>query len=114
MTWQHKIDDALAARRSADTLRRRYVVAQGAGRWLETNDQRYLNFSSNDYLGLSHHPHILRAWQQGRSGLASVAAARATSAVIPLLISNWKRNWPTGWAIRARYCLFPVSPQIRR
>ncbi|HGY2793815.1 TPA: 8-amino-7-oxononanoate synthase [Citrobacter amalonaticus] len=73
MTWQHKIDDALAARRSADTLRRRYVVAQGAGRWLETNDQRYLNFSSNDYLGLSHHPHILRAWQQGaeRFGVGS-------------------------------------------
>ncbi|HCD1277363.1 8-amino-7-oxononanoate synthase [Citrobacter amalonaticus] len=73
MTWQHKIDDALAARRSADTLRRRYVVVQGAGRWLETNDQRYLNFSSNDYLGLSHHPHILRAWQQGaeRFGVGS-------------------------------------------
>lgn len=73
MTWQHKIDDALAARRSADTLRRRYAVAQGAGRWLETNDQRYLNFSSNDYLGLSHHPHILRAWQQGaeRFGVGS-------------------------------------------
>ena len=73
MTWQHKIDDALAARRSADTLRRRYAVVQGAGRWLETNDQRYLNFSSNDYLGLSHHPHILRAWQQGaeRFGVGS-------------------------------------------
>ena len=73
MTWQQKIDDALAARRSADTLRRRYAVSQGAGRWLEANDQRYLNFSSNDYLGLSHHPHIVRAWQQGaeRFGVGS-------------------------------------------
>lgn len=73
MIWQQKIDDALAARRSADTLRRRYAVAQGAGRWLEANGQRYLNFSSNDYLGLSHHPHIVRAWQRGaeRFGVGS-------------------------------------------
>ena len=73
MTWQQKIDDALAARRSADTLRRRYAVARGAGRWLEVNDQRYLNFSSNDYLGLSDHPRIVRAWQQGaeRFGVGS-------------------------------------------
>lgn len=73
MIWQRKIDDALTARRSADTLRRRYAVVQGAGRWLKANDQRYLNFSSNDYLGLSHHPHIVRAWQQGaeRFGVGS-------------------------------------------
>jgi len=32
MTWQQKIDDALTLRRSADALRRRYVVTQGAGR----------------------------------------------------------------------------------
>lgn len=73
MTWQQKIDDALTARRSADALRRRYAVAQGAGRWLVANERQYLNFSSNDYLGLSHHPQIIRAWQQGaeRFGVGS-------------------------------------------
>ncbi|EPL0492880.1 8-amino-7-oxononanoate synthase [Citrobacter koseri] len=73
MTWQQKIDDALMARRSADALRRRYAVAQGAGRWLVANERQYLNFSSNDYLGLSHHPQIIRAWQQGaeRFGVGS-------------------------------------------
>lgn len=65
MTWQEKIDAALDARREADALRRRYPVAQGAGRWLVADGRQYLNFSSNDYLGLSHHPHIIRAWQQG-------------------------------------------------
>lgn len=73
MSWQQKIDDALTARRSADALRRRCAVAQGAGRWLHTGHRRYLNFSSNDYLGLSHHPQIIRAWQQGaeRFGVGS-------------------------------------------
>lgn len=73
MTWQQKIDDALTARRSANALRRRYAVTQGAGRWLVANERQYLNFSSNDYLGLSHHPQIIRAWQQGaeRFGVGS-------------------------------------------
>ncbi|NDO83415.1 8-amino-7-oxononanoate synthase [Citrobacter sp. NCU1] len=73
MTWQQKIDDALTARRSADALRRRHAVVQGAGRWLSAGDRQYLNFSSNDYLGLSHHPQIICAWQQGaeRFGVGS-------------------------------------------
>ncbi|XNM59507.1 hypothetical protein ACLK1S_04750 [Escherichia coli] len=60
-----EIDAALDARRAADALRRRYPVAQGAGRWLVVDDCQYLNFSSNDYLGLSHHPQIIRP---GRGG----------------------------------------------
>lgn len=73
MTWQQKIDDALTARRSADALRQRYAVTQGAGRWLQADCRQYLNFSSNDYLGLSHHPQIICAWQQGaeRFGVGS-------------------------------------------
>ena len=65
MSWQQRIDEALADRRQADALRTRQCVAQGAGRWLVRDGQRYRNFSSNDYLGLSHHPAVVRAWQQG-------------------------------------------------
>ena len=73
MTWQQKIDDALTARRRADALRQRYAVTQGAGRWLQADGRQYLNFSSNDYLGLSHHSQIICAWQQGaeRFGVGS-------------------------------------------
>ncbi|POP46019.1 8-amino-7-oxononanoate synthase [Superficieibacter electus] len=65
MSWQQRIDSALAQRQAASALRRRQAVAQGAGRWLMAEGQRYLNFSSNDYLGLSQHPQVIAAWQQG-------------------------------------------------
>ncbi len=73
MSWQQRIDTALAARRAASTLRRRQVVEQGAGRWLTAEGKRYLNFSSNDYLGLSQHSQVVQAWQQGaaRFGVGS-------------------------------------------
>ena len=100
MTWQQKIDDALTARRRADALRRRYAVTQGAGRWLQAEGRQYLNFSSNDYLGLSHHPHIICAWQQGaeRFGVGS----------------GGSMSWRNGSAIHGRCCLSPVLPLIRR
>ena len=65
MTWQQRIDRALDERRAADALRRRLPVTHGAGRWLAREGERWLNFSSNDYLGLSQHPAIIAAWQQG-------------------------------------------------
>ncbi|EIY4990716.1 8-amino-7-oxononanoate synthase [Klebsiella quasipneumoniae] len=73
MSWQQRIDRALDERRAADALRRRLPVTHGAGRWLAREGGRWLNFSSNDYLGLSQHPAIIAAWQQGaeRYGVGS-------------------------------------------
>ena len=73
MTWQQRIDRALDERRAADALRRRLPVTHGAGRWLAREGERWLNFSSNDYLGLSQHPAIVAAWQRGaeRYGVGS-------------------------------------------
>ncbi len=66
MSWQQRIDRALDERRAAEAFRRRRLpVTHGAGRWLEREGERWLNFSSNDYLGLSQHPAIIAAWQQG-------------------------------------------------
>lgn len=65
MSWQQRIDGAIASRRENDAFRSRQCVSRGAGRWLEQDARRYLNFSGNDYLGLSQHPAIIGAWQQG-------------------------------------------------
>jgi len=73
MNWQQRIDAALSERRAADALRSRQTVTQGVGRWLSLGERRYCNFSSNDYLGLSQHPAVIRAWQLGaeRYGVGS-------------------------------------------
>lgn len=73
MTWQQRIERALDERRAAEAFRRRLPVSHGAGRWLEREGERWLNFSSNDYLGLSQHAGIIAAWQQGaeRYGVGS-------------------------------------------
>lgn len=65
MSWQSRIEHAVAERREAQAFRQRQPLAQGAGRWLVRGDRHYRNFSSNDYLGLSQHPQVVRAWQQG-------------------------------------------------
>ncbi|WLI78383.1 8-amino-7-oxononanoate synthase [Kosakonia sp. H02] len=80
MTWQETIDAALSQRRAADALRTRLTVGQGAGRWLTLDGQRFCNFSSNDYLGLSQHPAVIRAWQQGadRYGVGSGGSGHVT------------------------------------
>lgn len=79
MGWQKRIDAALITRREQDAYRSR-MVNQGGGRWLTQQGQRYLNFSSNDYLGLSQHPAIIDAWQTGatRYGVGSGGSGHVT------------------------------------
>lgn len=73
MSWQQRIEHAVAERREAQAFRQRQPLVQGAGRWLVRSDRRYRNFSSNDYLGLSQHPQVVQAWQQG-AGLYGVGS----------------------------------------
>lgn len=61
-------------------LRQRQTLQSGQGRYITLNDRRYLNFSSNDYLGLAAKPFLIEAWQEGldRWGVGSGASPLVT------------------------------------
>lgn len=96
MSWQTRIEQALAQRRQDDAYRQRQINQGGSGRWLMQGQRRYLNFSSNDYLGLSHHPEIIRAWQQGAAqyGVGSGGSGHVTGytdahAALETQLADW-------------------------
>lgn len=80
MSWQQRIDQALEERQTAAAYRHRQVNQGGSGRHLQLNGQRYLNFSGNDYLGLSRRAEVISAWQQGaeRYGVGSGGSGHVT------------------------------------
>ena len=65
MDWSERINEGLLARQQADAYRRRHAIRGGNDRVLDYQGRRYLNFSSNDYLGLSRNPGIIAAWGKG-------------------------------------------------
>ncbi|WP_392431776.1 8-amino-7-oxononanoate synthase [Yersinia sp. HM-2024] len=85
MSWQNKIDLGLQQRHEAAAYRCRQVNNGANGRWLQTGAQQYLNFSSNDYLGLSQDAAVIAAWQQGaqRYGVGSGGSGHVTGYSLP-------------------------------
>ncbi|MFM2480071.1 8-amino-7-oxononanoate synthase [Celerinatantimonas sp. YJH-8] len=63
----------LTQRRASSLYRQCQVNDAPTGRLFFANGRSYLNFSSNDYLGLAQHPDVIQAYQQGaaRYGVGS-------------------------------------------
>ncbi|CND97700.1 8-amino-7-oxononanoate synthase [Yersinia nurmii] len=80
MSWQHKINQGLQQRLAQAAYRRRQVNQGSTGRFLQVENHSYLNFSGNDYLGLSQDTTVIAAWQQGaaRYGVGSGGSGHVT------------------------------------
>lgn len=67
------ITQQLQARRDDGLYRAAQTMAGQQGRLLSADNKTYLNFSSNDYLGLASDPALITAWQEGaqRYGVGS-------------------------------------------
>ncbi|MFT6926824.1 MAG: 8-amino-7-oxononanoate synthase [Psychromonas sp.] len=59
------INEQLTARHQQGLYRSSTVMSGAQGRLLKVADKTYLNFSSNDYLGLAADPDLIKAWQKG-------------------------------------------------
>ncbi|PHM39433.1 8-amino-7-oxononanoate synthase [Xenorhabdus mauleonii] len=80
MNWSDFLSRRLAERRGTPLWRNRQAHQGADGRLLFTSNGQYLNFSSNDYLGLSRHPQIIAAWQRGADqyGVGSGSSGHVT------------------------------------
>ncbi|MGP1923502.1 MAG: 8-amino-7-oxononanoate synthase [Arsenophonus sp. NEOnobi-MAG3] len=67
MNWSTFLTHQLDKRKQQALWRQRQIIKKNDARTLIFNHQQYVNFSSNDYLGLSHHSEIIKAWQTGLS-----------------------------------------------
>ncbi|MCG6887424.1 MAG: 8-amino-7-oxononanoate synthase [Proteobacteria bacterium] len=75
----------LAQRHAANLYRQRQVLDSPQGVVVEVDGRRYVNFSSNDYLGLANHPEVVRAFRAGAAqwGVGSGAAHLVTGHQAP-------------------------------
>ncbi|EKT58291.1 8-amino-7-oxononanoate synthase [Providencia sneebia] len=80
MNWQTFISSQLQLRKQNSTWRQRTRVDLSSARFIQVAGKDYLNFSGNDYLGLSQHPKIIEAWQKGadKYGVGSGGSGHVT------------------------------------
>lgn len=78
--WLNKIDQQRQKQLDQNLYRHRVANIGGNQRHIQIDGKQYLNFASNDYLGMSHNKHIIQAWQEGanRFGLGSGGSGHVT------------------------------------
>lgn len=76
MLIRARLEEALASRTREGLLRQRKVRHSPVDPEVTVNNKRFLNFASNDYLGLANHPLVINAFKQATDhyGVGSGAA----------------------------------------
>ena len=92
--WNDAVEGALQKRRAANEFRQRRITRPLDAVHVEINGRRCVNFSSNDYLGLTHHPKVIAAFSS-QNGVVSGAAALVSGyspahASAERAIAKWK------------------------
>ncbi|WP_409439451.1 aminotransferase class I/II-fold pyridoxal phosphate-dependent enzyme [Psychromonas sp. GE-S-Ul-11] len=59
------ISDQLTQQKAQHLYRKAVPVTGKQGRYIEVNGKSFVNFSSNDYLGLASEPALINAWKKG-------------------------------------------------
>ena len=63
--FNERLTLALESRRAQELYRKRLTLESPQGPVVRLEGREYLNFCSNDYLGLAHHPKVVEALQRG-------------------------------------------------
>ena len=71
------LDDELAAMRERHLYRPLRIMSSAQGPIVSVDDRRVISLSSNDYLGLSHHPRMKRGGHRGRRSSSARAPGRS-------------------------------------
>ena len=59
--WEHAVDRDLAGLRERHLFRQRQLITPLDATHVEVEGRQYVNFASNNYLGLTHHPRVIEA-----------------------------------------------------
>ncbi|WP_373941067.1 8-amino-7-oxononanoate synthase [Vibrio chagasii] len=73
--FKSRIKEALVHRREQGLTRQLKVLENSNGPLLSSEGLPFINFSSNDYLGLANDPELVEAWQNGLSQYGAGSAA---------------------------------------
>jgi 8-amino-7-oxononanoate synthase len=63
--FSRRLEAELAARREQGLYRHRLTLASGQGPQIEIDGREYINFCSNDYLGLASHSRLIESYRLG-------------------------------------------------
>lgn len=74
------IEQQLLFQKNQSRYRQRTCLGENVGSEITVDGKQYINFSSNDYLGMNNHPKVNQAMQEGidRFGLSASASSLVT------------------------------------